>query len=113
MAKLCTHVVGVSQHHSSSSLTRSRVDPRVTRVTPASSTTRLESHLHLPRLAPTLDSLLQVEMVHSAVADAQANAAANSLTNATFIAGRAEDALAAAIAQHKQQVGRVACSRDA
>ena len=51
-------------------------------------------------------------MVHSAVADAQANAAANSLTNATFIAGRAEDALAAAIAQHKQQVGRVTCGRD-
>ena len=110
MAKLCAHVVGVSQHHASCSLTRSAF---VTRVTLSSSTTRLESRLHPPRLAPTLDSLLQVEMVHSAVADAQANAAANSLTNATFIAGRAEDALAAAIAQHKQQVGRVACGRDA
>jgi tRNA/tmRNA/rRNA uracil-C5-methylase (TrmA/RlmC/RlmD family) len=75
-------------------------------------------------MAKSCAHVVGVEMVHSAVKDAQANAdenGANSaafdpraclqcvteltgLKNTTFIAGRAEDVLSAAIAQHAQQV---------
>jgi len=57
-------------------------------------------------IAPTVSKVVGIELVEAAVLDARHNAEINGVSNAVFIASRAEAAISAAIKQHVPEGGR-------